>query len=77
MTSGHLSCDGLDRPTLAEYSIDKRDSPFTMDDAGNGNSVNVRDGNNVDDAIDNLRSQCYDAGSKAGKSKEGRQKCCV
>jgi hypothetical protein len=46
-------------------------------DAGNGNSVNVRDGNNVDDAIDNLRSQCYDAGSKAGKSKEGRQKCCV
>jgi hypothetical protein len=63
MTSDHFGCASLDRPTLAEYSIDKRDSPFTMDDAGNGNSVNVHDGNNVDDAIDNLTNR-YDSGGE-------------
>ena len=61
MTSGRSTCDGLDRPTLAEYSIDEGDSPFTMDDAGNGNSVNPpRRGNNVDDAIDNLTNRYND-----------------
>ena len=63
MTSGRSTCDGLDRPTLAEYSIDERDSPFTMDDAGNGNSTNVHDGDNVDDAIDNLTTR-YDSGGE-------------
>jgi len=63
MTSGRFTCDGLDRPTLAEYGIDERDGPFTMDDAGNGNSVNVRDGDNVDDAIDNLTNR-YDSGGE-------------
>ena len=68
MTSGRSTCDGLDRPTLAEYSIDERDGPFTMDDAGNGNSVNVRDGNNVDDAIDNLTNRYDSVGEKMAET---------
>jgi len=32
----------------------ERNGTFIIDDSGNGNSVNVHDGDNVDDAIDNL-----------------------
>ena len=63
MTSGRSTCDGLDRPTLAEYSINDSNKAFTMDDLGNRNSVNVRDGNNVDDAIDNVTNR-YDSGGE-------------
>ncbi len=52
--------DNLDRLTLAEYSIDDSNEAFTIDDLGNRDSVNGRDGNNVDYAIDNLTSR-YDS----------------
>jgi len=55
----------------------QRQEAFTIDDLGNRDPVNVQDGNDVDYASDNLRSECYNAGSKARRSKEGRQKCCV
>jgi len=68
----------LDGQPPAEYNIDKSNEAFTIDDLGNRDSVNPpRRGNNVDYDIDNLRSKCYNAGRKARKSKEGRQKCCV
>ena len=35
----------LDTLTLAEYNIDERNEAFTIDDLGNRDSVNVRDGN--------------------------------
>jgi hypothetical protein len=38
----------LDRLTLAEYSIDASNEAFTIDDLGNRDSVNVRDGNEKD-----------------------------
>jgi len=40
--------DNLDRLTLAEYSIDDNNETFTIDDLGNRDSVNVRDGNEKD-----------------------------
>ena len=46
--------DGLDRPTLAEYSINDSNEAFTMDNLGNRDSVIIRDGHNVDHMIDNL-----------------------
>jgi hypothetical protein len=46
----------FDRLTLAEYSIDDSNEAFTIDVLGSRDSVNVRDGDNVDYAIDNLRS---------------------
>ncbi len=64
----------LDGLTLAKYSIDDSNEAFTIDDLGNRDLVNVRDGNSVDYASENLRSQCYNAGRKARKSKEGRPK---
>jgi hypothetical protein len=51
----------LDTLTLAEYSIDDTNEAFTIDDLGNRDSVNVRDGNNVNYAIDN-RTGRYDNG---------------
>jgi RHS repeat-associated protein len=44
--------DNLDRLTLAEYSIDDNNEAFTIDDLGNRDLVNVRDGSNVDYVID-------------------------
>jgi hypothetical protein len=68
----------LDTLTPAGYNINESNEAFTIHDLGNRDSVNPpRRGNNVDYASDNLRSECYNAGSKARKSKEGRQKCCV
>ena len=72
MTNGHLSCDGLDRPTLAEYSIDESNEAFTMDDLGNRDSVIIRDGNNVNYDIDNLKSKRGNAGGKGLKSESRR-----
>ena len=47
------SYDNLDRLTLAEYSItDESNEVFTIDDLGNRNLVNVRDGSNVNYVID-------------------------
>ncbi len=68
MTRGHFGCASLDRPTLAESSIDERDGPFTMDDSDNGNSGNVHDGDNVDDAIDNLTNRYDRSGEKMTKT---------
>jgi hypothetical protein len=46
----------LDRLILAECSIDDSNETFAIDDLGNRDSVNVQDGNNVNYAINNLRS---------------------
>jgi hypothetical protein len=43
----------------------RKQEAFTVDDLGKRDSVNVRDGNSVDYAGDNLRRQCYNAGRKA------------
>ena len=45
----HPDLDGL---TLADYNIDDSNEVFTIDDPGNGDMVNVRDGNSVDYVID-------------------------
>jgi hypothetical protein len=50
----------LDRFTPAEYNLHERNEAFTIDDLGNRDLVNGRDGNNVDYAIDNLTSR-YDS----------------
>jgi hypothetical protein len=62
----------LDRLTLAEYSIDDNNEAFTIDDLGNRDSVNVRDGNNVNYDIDNLASKRGNAGGKGLKSESRR-----
>jgi len=62
----------LDRLTLAEYSIDASNEAFTIDDLGNRDSVTVRDGNNVNYDIDNLKSKRGNAGGKGLKSESRR-----
>jgi len=44
--------DNLDRLTLVEYSINDSNEVFAIDDLGNRDSVNVRDGNSVNYDMD-------------------------
>jgi len=76
-----FSYDDLDRLTLAEYNIaDDSNEVFTIDDLGNRDLVNVRDGNNVDYVIDantnrydsvGGNSLTYDAAGNLTTDKDG------
>ncbi|MHC4527929.1 MAG: hypothetical protein ACYS29_08635, partial [Planctomycetota bacterium] len=49
--------DRLDRLTIAEYGIQDNNEAFTIDDLGNRDNVNVRDGNDVNYVIDDLTNR--------------------
>jgi len=74
-----LVYDDLDRLTLAEYDvIDGSDEVFAIDDLGNRDMVNVRNGNNVDYVIDantNVPAVCGPPLRQTGKpsSENARQ----
>ena len=52
-----FSYDNLDRLTTAEYGIQDNNEVFTMDDLGNREKVDVRDGNDVIYDIDELTNR--------------------
>jgi len=77
-----LSYDGLDRLRLAQYDIGDNNEAFTMDKLGNRESVNVRDGNDVNYAVDTLTNRYdsigansleYDAAGNLIKDRDGYQ----
>ena len=57
--------DNLDRLTIAAYGIDDSNEIFTIDDLGNRDAVNVRDGSTVDYVIDNLTNRYESVGGNS------------
>jgi hypothetical protein len=51
--------DRLDRLTIAEYGIQDNNELFTIDDLGNRDNVNMRDGSDINYVIDDLTNR-YD-----------------
>ncbi|MHC4867564.1 MAG: RHS repeat domain-containing protein [Planctomycetota bacterium] len=49
--------DRLDRLTIAEYGIGDNNEVFTIDDLGNRDNVNMRDGSDVNYVIDDLTNR--------------------
>ena len=57
--------DNLDRLTVAEYGIQDNNEVFTIDDLGNREKVNGRDGNDVTYSIDNLTNRYNNVGGNS------------
>ncbi|MCK4292071.1 MAG: hypothetical protein KAY65_02655 [Planctomycetes bacterium] len=54
--------DDLSRLTQVDYGIEDNNEIFTIDDLGNRDNVNIRDGNDVDYSIDNLTNRYNSVG---------------
>jgi hypothetical protein len=54
--------DNLDRLTIAEYGIQDNNEVFAMDDLGNRDNVNIRDGNDVNCVVDDLTNRYCSVG---------------
>ncbi len=49
--------DNLGRLTIAKYGIADTNEVFIMDDLGNRDMVNVRDGNYIDEGLSGVRAR--------------------